>query len=241
MVELPIIFEDDEYLAINKPAGVLVHKTPLEKDPEALFAVQILEEQVGYKVYPLHRIDRPTTGVLLFGKSSKAASILQPQFFENTIKKYYVAIVRGYLPEAHGLIDLPLAKDMKFSLQEARTEYWELGSCEVPYVSSDRYTTSRYSLVKVYPHTGRMHQIRRHFAHLRHYIIGDTTHGDNKQNNFFASKFQLANMLLHAWELNFIQPFSNQALTITADIPDHFKKTMVDLSLSGEELSNHSF
>ena len=240
MTPLQIIFEDEEYIAINKPAGVLVHKTPLEKDPEALFAVQLLEEQVGYKVYPMHRIDRPTTGVLLFGKRSKAASMLQPQFFDNSIKKYYLSIVRGYLPEVHGIIDHPLAKDMKFSMQEARTEYWSLESSEVPFVSSDRYKTSRYSLVKVYPHTGRMHQIRRHFAHLRHYIIGDTTHGDNKQNNFFASQFQLANMLLHAWELNFIQPFSDEALTITADIPEHFKKSMIDLNLAGGETLNHS-
>tara|TARA_R110002050_G_scaffold9113_3_gene32194 strand:- start:572 stop:1297 length:726 start_codon:yes stop_codon:yes gene_type:complete len=236
MVQLPIIFEDEEYIAINKPAGVLVHKTPLEKDPEALFAVQLLEEQVGYKVYPMHRIDRPTTGVLLFGKSSRAASMLQPQFFDNSIKKYYLAILRGYLPESHGIIDHPLAKDMEFVLQEARTEYWELGSSEIPYASSGRYSTSRYSLAKIYPHTGRMHQIRRHFAHLRHYIIGDTTHGDNRQNKFFARQFDLANMLLHAWQLDFTQPFTKQALTISAVVPVHFEKTMNQLNWSIKKL-----
>lgn len=86
MEQLPILFEDQHYIAINKPSGVLVHKTPLEKDPEALFAVQMLEHQVGYKVYPLHRIDRPTTGVLLFGKSAKAASTIQAQFIDHSIK-----------------------------------------------------------------------------------------------------------------------------------------------------------
>ncbi|AEL27875.1 pseudouridine synthase [Cyclobacterium marinum] len=239
MEQLPILFEDQHYIAINKPSGVLVHKTPLEKDPEALFAVQMLEHQVGYKVYPLHRIDRPTTGVLLFGKSAKAASTIQAQFIDHSIKKYYLAILRGYLPKAHGMIDHPLAKDLEFVLQEAKTEYWTLKQCEIPFASTGRYPSSRYSLAKIYPHTGRMHQIRRHFAHLRHYIIGDTTHGDNRQNNFFSSQFQLENMLLHAWELTFFQPFSKESITIKADLPLHFLSIMREFNWPEKELSNH--
>lgn len=239
MEQLPIVYEDSQYIAINKPAGVLVHKTPLEKDPEALFAVQILENQVGYKVYPLHRIDRPTTGILLFGKSSQAATAIQSQFIDNSIKKYYLAVVRGYLPEAHGMIDHPLAKDLEYELQEAKTEYWALNHCEIPFASTGRYPSSRYALAKVYPHTGRMHQIRRHFAHLRHYIIGDTTHGDNRQNKFFTGQFQLENMLLHAWELSFHHPFSNEPITINADLPMHFRRIMADFNWPEKEISNH--
>jgi tRNA pseudouridine65 synthase len=236
MIPLQLIFEDEHYLAINKPAGVLVHKTPLEKDPAALFAVQLLEKQLGYKVYPMHRIDRPTSGILLFAKNAKAASLLQPQFSGNGMQKYYLAVVRGYMPEKHGEIIKPLAKDMAFELQGAKTEYWELNTVEIPYASSKKYPTSRYALVKIYPHTGRMHQIRRHFAHLRHYIIGDTAHGDNKQNHFFISQFNLSNLLLHAWQLNFNHPYSNRLVAITAPIPAYFQNVMQQLGWTVEKL-----
>jgi len=241
MIQLQLIFEDEHYLAINKPAGVLVHKTPLERDPDALFAVQLLEQQLGYKVYPMHRIDRPTSGILLFAKNAMAASLLQPQFSGNGMQKYYLAIARGFMPEKHGEINQPLAKDMEFELQEAKTEYWELNTVEIPYASSERYPTSRYALVKIYPQTGRMHQIRRHFAHLRHYIIGDTTHGDNRQNHFFDSQFKLRNMLLHAWQLNFKHPYSGSTIAIVAPLPAYFENTMKQLGWAVDELTCHEF
>ncbi|WP_162339686.1 pseudouridine synthase [Cyclobacterium salsum] len=224
MRQLPLLYEDNDYLAVNKPVGVLVHKTPLERSPDALFAVDLLHKQVGYKVYPLHRIDRPTSGVLLFAKNAAAASRLQPEFAGTSINKEYLAIVRGYMPQPHALIDQPLAKDLEFELQEALTEYWTLAQTEIPYPSSNRYASSRYSLVKIYPHTGRMHQIRRHFAHIRHYIIGDKTHGDNKQNKFFDRHFQMRFMLLHAWKLAFNHPESNEKITIQAPAPTHFQE-----------------
>lgn len=234
MIQLPVLFEDENYLAINKPVGVMVHKTPLERDPEALFAVQILSEQLGIKVYPLHRIDRPTSGVLLFAKNAKAASLLQPQFAGTSIKKYYLSIVRGHMPDEHGFIDQPLAKDLVYEKQPALSEYWTLAKSEIPYASSSRYTTSRYSLVKVYPHTGRMHQIRRHFAHIRHYIIGDKTHGDNKQNKFFNRQFGMNLMLLHAWKMEFNHPIHHVPINIQAKPPDHFKETALHLGWSIE-------
>ncbi|SHM83600.1 tRNA pseudouridine65 synthase [Cyclobacterium lianum] len=238
MDELPVLYEDDHYLAVHKPVGVLVHKTPLERDPAAKFAVQILRKQVGYKVYPLHRIDRPTSGILLFAKNQLAASALQPQFAGTGIKKYYLSIVRGYLPEAHGLIDHPLAKDLVHELQPAVTEYWRLSETEIPYASSNRYATSRYALVKVYPHTGRMHQIRRHFAHIRHYVIGDRTHGDNKQNRFFERHFNMHLMLLHAWKMEFSHPFLLKDIKITARPPEHFEEMASKL---GWKLTNFNY
>lgn len=235
MRQLPLLYEDNDYLAINKPVGVLVHKTPLERSPDALFAVELLSNQEGYKVYPLHRIDRPTSGVLLFAKNAPAASRLQPEFAGTSIKKEYLAIVRGYMPHAHALIDQPLPKDMEFELQEALTEYWTQAQTEIPFASSNRYASSRYSLVKIYPHTGRMHQIRRHFAHIRHYIIGDKTHGDNKQNKFFERHFQMDFMLLHAWKLTFNHPESNEKITIQAPAPTHFQEMSQNLGWEPRE------
>lgn len=237
MPVLPLIYEDQEYLAINKPAGVLVHKSALEKDPHAAYAVHLLREQLGYKVYPLHRIDRPTSGVLLFAKNSGAASRLQPKFAGTSIKKHYLALVRGYMPQEHALISHPLAKDMEYELQQAVTEYWTLAQTEIPYASSGRYPSSRYSLVKIYPHTGRMHQIRRHFAHIRHYVIGDTTHGDNKQNKFFDRHFQLRNLLLHAWKLTFPDPESQMEIQIQAEVPEHFRRLMKPMGWNPELLN----
>lgn len=229
MDALEILYEDEHYIAINKPAGVMVHKTHLERDPETIFAVQLLRDQIGQKVNPLHRLDRPTSGILLFAKSSEAASKLQPDFATQDIQKFYLAVVRGYLSESHGYIESPLAKDLTLDLQPAKTEFWRLDQAEIPLASSPRYASSRYSLVKVYPHTGRMHQIRRHFARFRHYVIGDTTHGDNKQNKFFRNHFQCGALLLHAWSMSFHHPYDKSTITIRASPPAHFREVLEHL------------
>ncbi|WP_194973176.1 pseudouridine synthase [Aquiflexum lacus] len=238
---LEILFEDDFYIGINKPAGLLVHKTNIANDEETLFALQILRDQIGQKVYPLHRIDRPTSGVLVFAKSSEAASLLQPLFPTTEVEKFYLCIVRGYMEDKHGVINHPLKKKLIGELQEAQTSYWSLAQSKIPFSSSPKYPTSRYSLLKVYPHTGRMHQIRRHMAHARHYVIGDSTHGDNKQNNFFRVQFGLENMLLHAWKLKFTHPYSNQEINLQADLPDHFLKTLVYLNLQSDGIKPFSY
>lgn len=238
---LEILFEDDFYIGINKPAGILVHKTSIAKEEETLWALQHLRDQIGQKVYPLHRIDRPTSGILMFAKSSEAASLLQPPFPTTEIEKFYLCIVRGYMEDKHGVINHPLKKKLIGELQKAQTSYWSLAQSEIPFPSSPKYPTSRYSLLKVYPHTGRMHQIRRHMAHARHYVIGDSTHGDNKQNNFFRTQFGLENMLLHAWEISFSHPYTKQEINLLADLPGHFLKTMNILGLHSDQIKLSSY
>lgn len=234
--KLEIIFENENFLAINKPPGMLVHRTNLAYEEHVLIAERILRQQLGYKVFPLHRIDRPTSGIVLFAKSSEAASALQPQFTTDKVKKHYLCIVRGHMDAAHGILDFPLSKKLEGELREARTEFWTLAETEIPFSSSDRYATSRYSLLKVYPQTGRMHQIRRHMAKARHYVIGDTTHGDNKQNNFFRAHFGSTHMYLHAWKLAFEEPNTGQHIEITADVPIHFLDMLQKLSLEFKPL-----
>lgn len=228
---LEILFEDEYYIAINKPAGLLVHKTKLAKDEVPVFAMQLLRDQIGQWVYPLHRIDRPTSGVLLFAKSPEAAALLQPEFATTNIKKYYLTVVRGIPAEDHFIIDHPLKKDLDGTLQDCKTEFWKLSETEIPFSSTPKYPTSRYSLLKAYPHTGRMHQIRRHLAHARHYIIGDSSHGENKQNRFFREQFDSNNLLLHAEALHFMHPVSKSQVIITANIPDYFQKILNDINL----------
>jgi tRNA pseudouridine65 synthase len=231
---LEILFEDDFYIAINKPAGLLVHKTSIAKEEMALWALQLLRDQIGQKVFPLHRIDRPTSGLLMFSKSSEAAALLQPLFPTDAVEKYYLCLVRGFMESKQGTIDHPLKKKLVGELQKAQTSYWSLAESEIPLPSSPRYPTSRYSLLKVYPHTGRMHQIRRHMAHARHYVIGDSTHGDNKQNNFFRTRYGLEHMLLHAWNLKFKHPYTQEKIKLQAGLPEHFLSILEILGMSGE-------
>ncbi|GHB25710.1 pseudouridine synthase [Mongoliitalea lutea] len=232
MIKLEIIFEDDYFIAINKPAGVLVHKTHLADEEEDLIAVKILQAQTGIKVFPIHRIDRPTTGVLLFAKSSEAASRMQPILRSSEVEKNYLCIVRGHLKEKSGLIDQPLKKKIYGELQEAQTSYWVLDETSIPYNTTGRYPSSRYSLLRCHPHTGRMHQIRRHMAHIRHYILGDTTHGDNTQNNFFRKEWGLNNLLLHAWQLSCVHPFTQEPITIQAVVSPIFQKYLKRLEFT---------
>ncbi|MDN3670782.1 pseudouridine synthase [Echinicola jeungdonensis] len=229
-MELPILFEDDFYIAINKPAGLLVHKTSLAMDAEPVYAMQLLRDQIGQRVYPIHRIDRPTSGILWFAKSPDVVRVFQELFLDKEIKKYYLAIVRGYTKEEQGLINQPLKKNLNKDLQEAQTEYLRLGQIEIPEASSPRHSTSRYSLVRAFPHTGRMHQIRRHFAHERNYIIGDKTHGDNKQNRFFRMHFQMPNMLLHAWKTQMNHPVTGKEIHVEAPVPSYFNKILKEFN-----------
>jgi tRNA pseudouridine65 synthase len=225
-MELEIIYEDEHYIAINKPSGLLVHKTKLAKKDIALFALQLLRDQIQQRVYPLHRIDRPTSGILLFSKSSEAAALLSPQFQSEEMEKIYLTVVRGYPEPTYGWIEKPLKKQLDGEDQEAKTEYWVINQIEIPFASTPKYPTSRYSLVKVKIHTGRMHQIRRHFAHKRNYIIGDTSHGENKQNKFFRSQFEVHNLMLHSWKLSFKHPYTHQMVYLNANIPLHFEKIL---------------
>ncbi|WP_215226160.1 pseudouridine synthase [Echinicola shivajiensis] len=221
-MELEILYQDDYYIAVNKPAGMMVHKSNIAMEDEPVYALQTLRDQIGLKVYPLHRIDRPTSGILWFAKSSEAVAPFQELFTNNEIKKYYLTIVRGYTKEKEALIDHPLKKKLKKELQDAQTEYLRLAEVEIPFASSPKHETSRYSLVRAYPLTGRMHQIRRHMAHERNYIIGDNTHGDNRQNRFFRMHYNMHNMLLHAWQTEFIHPITKEVIRVKANPPDYF-------------------
>ncbi len=208
----------------------MVHRTAIAAE-ETVFAVQLLRDQIGQRVSPVHRLDRPTSGVLLFSKKEEVLPLLKAQFMDRSIQKTYLAIVRGIPQIKEAMIDYPLTTERSNKKQEAQTSYRVLSDSEIPFDSTGRYSTSRYSLLELKPETGRTHQIRRHLAHLRHYIIGDKKHGDNKQNQFFANHFKMENLLLHAQNLTFRHPFSDQDLSITAGIPVHFQKSILDLGL----------
>ncbi|MDF2157858.1 pseudouridine synthase [Algoriphagus sp. CAU 1675] len=228
---LEIIYQDEFLVAINKPAGLLVHRTKIAAEEQVEFAVQKLRDQIGQRVYPAHRLDRPTSGVLLFSKQAELLPFLKVQFAERLVTKHYLALVRGIPAQVTGVIDHPLKNERSGKLQEAKTEYQVLETTEIPFDTTGRYPTSRYSLVMLKPETGRTHQIRRHLAHLRHYIIGDKKHGNNKQNQFFEKQFGLTKLLLHSYQLEFIHPVTQKHNVLNASLSGHFRETLLDLGI----------
>ncbi|RYE29317.1 MAG: pseudouridylate synthase [Sphingobacteriaceae bacterium] len=219
---LEILYQDEHLIAINKPHGLLVHRSAIARDVQE-FALQILKNQIGKWVNPVHRIDRKTAGVLLFALDKDTERAMQMAFAENNVQKKYYAIVRGHTPDEQE-IDYPLRKE-NGTLQEAFTAYKTLQRAELD-VPLGAHPSSRYSLVEVKPETGRMHQLRKHFSHIFHPIIGDRTHGCNKQNRMFKANWQMETMLLHAAELSFLHPATGLPILIKAPLQKEFMQAM---------------
>lgn len=218
---LEIIYQDEHLIAINKPHGLLVHRSKIANDAKE-FALQLLRDQVGRQVNPVHRLDRKTGGVLLFAFDKEIEIAMQKQFQESLVNKHYLAIVRGFtLPEM--VIDYPLAKE-NGTIQDAKTSFITLQQSEVA-ITIGQYPTSRYSLVEANPKTGRMYQLRKHFAHIFHPIIGDRPHGCNKQNRYFKEHFEMNTMMLHASKLSFTHPVTGLKIIIEAKLQGEFERT----------------
>ena len=210
--ELEILYKDEYIVVINKPSGLLVHKSMIDRH-EIYFAMKILRDQIGQYVYPVHRLDKPTSGVLLFALDSDTARIMSKQFQEKIIEKKYIAVVRGYIEEK-GFVDYALSvKNDKIAdkdssedkeAQEAQTQFNRLATVELEHAVG-RYDKTRYSLVELLPKTGRKHQLRRHMKHLSHHMLGDTKYGRGEHNKLIRKHYSCHRLLLHALTLEIIQ------------------------------------
>ena len=228
---LKILYQDEYLVAVDKPAGLFVHRSFMDKD-EIYFALQLVRDQIGQYVYPLHRLDRPTSGVLLFALTQDVARLMGQAFSERNIQKTYFALTRGHLL-SNGVIDYALKEklddlgDKNVSrdkeAQSALTKYQSMATTSLP-LTLGKYSSIRYSLIKCQPHTGRRHQIRRHLAHLRHPIIGDINYGDNKQNPFFGEYFGFKRLMLIAKKVEFIHPITAQKVTIEAEFDEQWQQ-----------------
>lgn len=224
-----IVYQDDAITAIYKPAGLLVHRTPLDKW-EKDSVLDRLEKQFNKKFYSVHRLDRPTSGLLLLANNATVASNLSRQFREGFISKKYIAVVRGYL-ENSGIIDYALTdiknKDTKLETKniktkkEAITNYKNLANIELPF-KIDKFPTSRYSIIELEPKTGRMHQLRRHLKHISHPIIGDTCYGKSIHNSFFKDQFSLNELLLCSVGIYFCHPQTGKEINLETSIKGKF-------------------
>ncbi len=218
-----LLYRDAHLVAVHKPAGLLVHRSRIDRH-ETRFALQQVRNLVGQHVFPVHRLDKPTSGVLLFALDADTARRLGAAFAARRVCKTYVAVVRGH-PAVEGTIDHPLREALDpftdtragKDPQPATTTYRRLATVELP-VAVDRYPTSRYALVEAHPLTGRKHQIRRHMKHIAHPIIGDGKYGKGRHNRFFADRLDVNRLLLHAVELTVSHPHTGADLTFTAPL-----------------------
>lgn len=240
---LPVIYRDDCLIAIHKPAGLLVHRSVLDRH-ETRFALQLLRDQIGQPVYPVHRLDKGTSGVLLFALDREVGRSLNSQFERGEVSKRYLAVVRGY-PSESGEIDHPLQRmadehagiAASGAAQPAQTRYRRVATVELPY-RVDRYPSSRYALVELVPLTGRWHQLRRHMKHIAHPIIGDATHGKGRHNRLFQELFGHQRLLLAATELRLVHPVSGEALCLQAGLAEDFAEVVGRLGWSGVSMSD---
>jgi len=259
---LTILYQDEYLVAVDKPAGLFVHRSFMDKN-EIYFALQLVRDQIGQYVYPVHRLDRPTSGVLLFALTKEVAQQMNEAFANKSIdvtteldidniaepsvntklEKIYYALVRGHLPiiENHTVIEHPLKEKLdKLGDKNVRRDkpaqlaktYYQVIKQVSLPISLGKFDSVRYSLVRLAPVTGRRHQIRRHLAHLRHPIIGDINYGDNKQNPFFIHHFGFKRLMLIAKSLSFIHPVNQQEITINAPFDEEWQHVFDTLNWS---------
>lgn len=191
---LEIIYQDEHVVVVNKPHGLLMHRSKMARDAKTS-VLKILRAQTGLHLYTVHRLDRKTSGLVVIALDPETQSFLNEQFRERKVSKSYQAVVRGYTDE-EGIIDYAI-KNEKGVVKDAITRYKTLQHYDCPWPSGN-HPTSRYSLVELYPETGRYHQLRMHMAHIFHPIIGDRPHGCNKQNRLWKELHGMNTMLLHA-------------------------------------------
>lgn len=234
--QFKIIYEDSQLIAVHKPAGLLVHPSPIDKR-ETQFATHMAEAILGTKVFPIHRLDRATSGLLLMALNRESARHLSKQFEQHTVEKKYLSICRGWVAK-DGNIDRALQyktdriadarKSQPAPIQEAHTHYQCLATAEVS-KTIGRFDTQRYSLVSLLPSTGRKHQLRRHLNHISHPIIGDVSYGDRHHNHFFYEWQGHHRLYLAATQLTFTHPTEEKTITLNAAVESTFEQTAFPL------------
>lgn len=230
---IQILFQDEHFVAVFKPAGLMVHRGPMTQASEPVL-LQTLRDQLGQFVYPIHRLDRPTAGLVLFGLSREAAQRLGDLFASRRVRKTYHAMVRGHVLQP-GVIDRDLqdissgelepSVPSQGPLQNATTHYRPIQLYEAP-GPLQNFATCRLTLLELEPLTGRWHQIRRHLNHFAHPVIGDHRHGDHRWNQWFFAQTQVYRMLLTATHLTFEHPFLHTPIDLQAPRGSQFETAL---------------
>jgi len=220
-MQLEILFEDEYIIVVNKPNNVLIHNSYYARNIKDATLLDLLSKQFDANFYPVHRLDRKTSGVLLLAKQKENVAIFQELFNTNEIKKKYIGIVRGLVSESI-LIDSPVKNPDTKAYKDAETFCEPIYTKELD-IAVHPYDNSRYSLVKLTPTTGRMHQLRIHLNKISHPIVGDYKYGDRFHNRMFEQVFNCHYLFLHAYSLKFKHPITNKEILIRANLPSDWK------------------
>ena len=220
-----ILLEEPGWMAVVKPCRLLVHRTDI--DFHEKFNLRDLINKTRNQeewLQPVHRLDKPTSGIVLMATKGDILNALKLEFVHRRTQKTYFAIVRGWT-EDEGVVDKPLPTAHSDKPKEAQTRYKTLARCVVNHPVGP-YETARYSLVECKPSTGRFHQIRLHFRHLRHPILGDSRYGDKAHNRFVSRQFEVDTLMLHAGHLVVKHPEKDCALSLTARVGEAWEKLL---------------
>ncbi|WP_010135407.1 pseudouridine synthase [Ochrovirga pacifica] len=225
---IPILYQDNELVAVCKPNNVLVHHSAMANNQQnERSLIQYLKEQLGHPLYPIHRLDRKTSGVLVFAKQKEQVHVFQELFLSHQIQKTYKGLVRGFTLE-RGSIDSPVKGRDANVHKPAITHFSTLKQYQIP-IAVGPYPTSRYSLIDLQPQTGRLHQLRIHMNKLSHPLIGDPKYGDRFHNRMFAERWNCNKLFLHAASLIFPHPFLAKEIQIIAPCPPHWNLVLTAL------------
>ena len=215
--EIPLLHRDDHLVVVNKPSGLAVHRG---MSRERIVVLQLVRNLLGRHIYPVHRLDRATSGALLLALNPGTARLLHEQWESGGVEKRYLALVRGIPPE-QGVIDSPVPRSPQGPRVPAITEFRRLAVFE------------RYALMEARPLTGRLHQIRRHFKHISHPLIGDVRYGKGEHNRLFRERFGLHRLALHALSLEFGHPATGERVRITAPVPEDLAGPLRAMGMPG--------
>lgn len=214
---IKIYFQNEDIIIVEKPPHLLVHPNKkLNNDPHSL--MDLVRDQIGKYIYPVHRIDRPVSGIVIFALNAETAKHLGLFWGGDEVRKHYIALVRGEY-ESHGVLDFPLKHPKNGKYQEALTLYEPIS----------RFKGA--TLLRIEIKTGRFHQIRRHFARTVNHVLGDRTHGKGKYNNFYLENYQLERLFLHSHELTLSTKLFNEEIKIISPLPIDLQNVLDKMEL----------
>ncbi|SNR15757.1 pseudouridine synthase [Tenacibaculum jejuense] len=230
-MSVEIIYEDDFCLVVTKPNDVVVHHAYHSRNVrEEDSLLQLLDQQFQQKFYPVHRLDRRTSGIIILTKETQYVAKFQQLFTDNQIQKKYLGVVRGFAPETR-VIDSPVKGKDSNVHKEAETHLKTLQNITLN-IPVKPYDTSRYSLVELSPKTGRLHQLRIHMNKISHPLLGDGKYGDKNHNAMFENNFDWSNLFLHAISLEFVHPFTEEKLYLKSSLPKNWRTLFKEFSWS---------
>jgi len=221
-MKIEVLFEDKYCIIVNKPNNVLIHNYYYARNIKDPTLLNLLKEQLDLELFPVHRLDRKTSGVLVLAKQKELVSVFQELFNSKAIKKSYLGIVRGYVEEELNITTPVKNPDTKV-YKDAATVCSPLQKIELN-IAVHPYECSRYSLVKLVPKTGRMHQLRIHMNKINRPIIGDYKYGDRFHNRMFENEFNCKNLFLHADSIQFLHPILKNKINVKTALPDDWIK-----------------